>query len=125
RIVVSSVASFEQHDVHDQPAVRAYRAALASARQPGFGLDACASGGRGYLAEDAFPLGVHARKDLLIETTVFAPHGRRGAGQIVRITTRRAGAFAPAWTGAMHLRRAVYTQLTPGGPLPAMGEMPV
>lgn len=124
RIVVSNVASFERQDVHDQLAVRAYRAALASDRQAGFGLDAFASGGRAYLAEDVFPLAVHARKDVLIEATVFAPQGRRGAVQLVRITAKREMRFGPLWTGAMHFRRAAYTQLTPGGPLPAVSETP-
>ena len=124
RIVVSAAPSFAQGEVHDQPAARAYRAALASERQAGFGLDTFTTGGRAYLVEDSFPLAVHARKDLNVETTAFAPPGRRGASQVIRVTAKRDTRFAPAWTGSMHLRRAAYTQLTPGGPLPTVVERP-
>lgn len=124
RIVVSATPSFVRGQMHDQAAARAYRAALASERQPGFGLDAFMTGGRAYLVEDSFPLAVHARKDLLIETTAFAPPRRRGAAQVIRVTAKRDTQFAPAWTGMMHLRRAAYTQLTPGGPLPPVEERP-
>jgi hypothetical protein len=124
RVVLSATPSFEKGETHDQPAVRAYRAALASEKQPGFGLDAFMAGGRAYLVEDSFPLAVHSRRDLLIETTAFAPRGRRGAAQLIRVTAKRDTRFAPAWTGAMHLRRAAFTQLTPGGPLPAAAEHP-
>jgi hypothetical protein len=124
RIVVSATPAFERGEVHDQPAARAYRAALASEHQAGFGLDAFTTGGRAYLVEDSFPLAVHARKDLLVETTAFAPVGRRGAAQLIRVAAERDARFAPAWTGTMHLRRAAYTQLTPGGPLPMTEERP-
>ena len=121
RVVVSDTSAFSG-DARDQPAARAYRRGLASRDRAGFGLDALATGGRASLLEDSLPTVVHARAALRLEATAFAPAGRRGVVQVVRILARRAVRFEPAWTGEMFLRRAAYTQLTPGGALPSIDE---
>ena len=107
-----------------QPAVRAYRAALASPERAGFGLDALGPGGRASLVAESFPSNARTERGTRIEVTSFAPPGRRGAAQVIRIIATAPTRFAPAWTGEMLLRRAAYTQLTPGGPLPALEEKP-
>jgi hypothetical protein len=124
RVVVSDTPALEETKARDQGAVRAYRRALASRDRAGFGLDALATGGRASLLEDSLPTVIHARAALRLEATAFVPAGRRAVVQVVRITAKRDLRFAPAWTGAMHLRRAAYTQLTPGGPLPGVAEAP-
>src|SRR5205085_1228656 len=53
-----------------------------------------------------------------LEWTAAAPSGRTGAVQVVRIVARRP-IGGPGWSGVMRLGRAEYTQLTPGGRLPA------
>ena len=121
RVVVSDTATFSG-DARDQGAVRAYRRWLASGARAGFGLGALATGGRASLLEDSLPMVVHARAALRLEATAFAPAGRRGVVQVVRIRARRATRFEPAWTGEIFLRRAAYTQLTPGGVLPSVDE---
>jgi hypothetical protein len=111
-------------DAHDQNAVRGYRASLASPKRAGFGLDVLETGGRAYLVESSLPSVVHARREMRIEATAFAPEGRRGVAQVIRVTTSRELRFAPTWSGTMVLRRAAYTQLTEGGALPAVDERP-
>jgi hypothetical protein len=122
RIVLSNAADFPDDQRLDQPAVRAYRAALASPSRKGFGLALLAPGqAEVFLVEDSLPLSVldhpgYAR----IEVLTFAPRGRRGALQIVRVAARdSAVGVAIEWQEKMRLARAAYTQLTPGGPLPA------
>ena len=124
RVVVSDTPSFIPAATHDQQAVRAYRAALASTGRAGFGLDALGPGGRASLQDDSFPGNIRTRAGLHIAVTSFAPQGRRGAAQVIRLRAESPTRFAPAWTGTMFLRRAAYTQLTPGGPLPAVEERP-
>src|SRR5206468_2604420 len=124
RVVVSDTPSFIPAATHDQQAVRAYRAALASTGRAGFGLDALGPGGRASLQDDSFPGNIRIRAGLHIAVTSFAPQGRRGAAQVIRLRAESPTRFAPAWTGTMFLHRAAYTQLTPGGPLPAVEERP-
>ena len=122
RIVLSDSAAFPDDQRLDQPAVRAYRAGLASPSRKGFGLALLAPGqAEAFLVEDSLPLSVlehagYAR----IEVLTFAPRGRRGALQIVRVAARDAAiGVGIEWQGKMQLARAAYTQLTPGGALPA------
>lgn len=124
RVVLSDTPAFAYPAVHDQSAVRAYRAALASARRVGFGLDALGRGGRASLIEDSFPHNVRTQRGLGIEVTSFAPPERAGVLQVIRLSASAATRFVPRWTGDMHVRRAAYTQLTPGGPLPVLEERP-
>jgi len=102
-----------------QAAVRAYRAELADPRRLSFGfdlLDFAASSV--WLDEDSFPHAVVDRSQGRFEVTTVAPDGRAGAVQLLRIEAR-AHIDGPSWDGAIRLSRAEYTQLTPGGPLPA------
>jgi len=122
RIVLSDSAAFPDDQRLDQPAVRAYRAGLASPSRRGFGLALLAAGEpEAFLVEDSLPLSVldhpgYAR----IEVLTFAPRGRRGALQIVRVAARDTTiGVGIEWQGKMQLARAAYTQLTPGGALPA------
>ena len=122
RVVLSDAADFPDDQRLDQPAVRAYRAGLASPSRKGFGLGLLAPGRADvFLVEDSLPLSVldhagYAR----IEVLTFAPRGRRGALQIVRVAARDiAVGVGIEWQGKMQLARAAYTQLTPGGPLQA------
>jgi hypothetical protein len=122
RVVLSDAADFPDDQRLDQPAVRAYRAGLASPSRKGFGLALLAPGqAESFLVEDSLPLSVldhsgYAR----IEVLTFAPRGRRGALQIVRVAARDAAiGVGIEWQGKMRLARAAYTQLTPGGQLPA------
>ena len=120
RVVLSDTPAFVDPATHDQAAVRAYRTALASPRRAGFGLDALGPGGRASLVEDTFPHNERTQRGLHIAVTSFAPADRAGVVQVVRLAASAATRFASAWTGEMHLRRAAYTQLTQGGPLPAV-----
>ena len=122
RIVLSDAAAFPDDQRLDQSAVRAYRAGLAAPSRKGFGLALLAPGqAEAFLVEDSLPLAVldhagYAR----IEVLTLAPRGRRGALQIVRVAARDTTVgVAIEWQGKMRLARAAYTQLTPGGPLPA------
>ena len=124
RVVISDTPAFVHGESHDQPAVRAYRAALASPRRKGFGLDALGPGGRASLLEDSFPRNARTQRGLQIEVTSFAPPERAGVLQVIRLVAKEQTRFAPAWTGEMHVRRAAYTQITPGGPLPPVEERP-
>ena len=121
RIVLSDAAAFPDDQRLDQPAVRAYRAGLASLSRKGFGLSLLSGEAEVFLVEDSLPLSVLDRADYArIEVLTFAPRGRRGALQIVRVAARDTTiSVGVAWQGKMQLARAAYTQLTPGGPLPA------
>ena len=126
RVVLTDVADLPEERRLDQPAVRAYRAELASASRAGFGLALLSGGADAFLVEDSLPLAVHDRADARIEVLSFAPAGRRGAVQIVRVAAREeAIGLAFEWTGEMRLRRASYTQLTPGGALPPTRSRPL
>jgi hypothetical protein len=122
RVVLSDAPAFPDDQRLDQPAVRAYRAGLASPSRKGFGLALLAPGqAETFLVEDSLPLSVldhagYAR----IEVLTFAPRGRRGVLQIVRVAARDTTVgVGIEWQGKMQLARAAYTQLTPGGLLPA------
>jgi len=55
----------------------------------------------------------------------LAPRGRRGGLQVVRVAARDAPiGVGTEWDGKMRLGRAAYTQLTPGGALPAAPSNP-
>jgi len=121
RVVLSDAAAFPDDQRLDQSAVRAYRAGLASPSRKGFGLALLASGqAEAFLVEDSLPLTVldHAGY-VRIEVLTFAPRGRRGVLQIVRVAARDTTVgVGIEWQGKMQLARAAYTQLTPGGLLP-------
>ena len=117
RIVLTTAPPF-RGSPRDQPAVRAYRAALADPARPTFGIDLLdGEANAAYRIEDSFLLCVVERPQGRFETTTVAPAGRSGALQVVRIKARK-GFAGLAWGGAMRLARAEYTQLTAGGPLP-------
>lgn len=101
--------------------MRAYRAGLAARSRKGFGLALLASGeAESFLVEDSLPLAVLDQPSYArIEVLTFAPRGRRGALQIVRVAAHdETIGVGIEWEGKMHLDRAAYAQLTPGGALP-------
>jgi uncharacterized protein len=101
-----------------QSEVRAYRASLADPKRPSFGFDLLdAEPTSVSLLEDSFPSAILELPEGRLETTAFAPPGRNGAVQVVRIHAK-SEIRGPTWSTAMRLGRAEYTQLTPGGPLP-------
>jgi len=123
RVVLTDSPPFEDDRRSDQEAVRAYRANLAAPRRRGFGAYVLRGEAKAFLVEDALPLAVHETRDARIEALTFAPRGRRGALQIIRLAARdRDTGIYANWKGAMRLARAAYTQLTPGGALPAAPE---
>lgn len=121
RVVLSNAADFSDEQRLDPTAVRAYRAGLASPARKGFGLALLTGEADAFLVEDSLPLAVLDRADhARIEVITFAPRGRRGFVQIVRVAARESMvAVGIDWQGKMRLQRAAYTQLTPGGLLPA------
>ncbi|CAN5169428.1 hypothetical protein BH18CHL2_BH18CHL2_01460 [soil metagenome] len=120
RAVLSAPPWFDERSRRDQDAVRRHRAELADPGRETFGLALLeGAAAEAFLIEDALPLAVIDRPDARIEVTTFAPAGRSGALQVVRIAARGAPFHADlAWSGSARLRRADYTQLTEGGPLP-------
>ncbi|HKY50342.1 MAG TPA: hypothetical protein VJP45_03715, partial [Candidatus Limnocylindria bacterium] len=123
RVVLTDEAAFDEAKRLDQSAVRAYRAGLAAPKRRGFGADILRGEAQAFLVEDALPLAVHETDHARIEALTFAPRGRHGALQIVRVAARdRDTAVGANWRGSMRLARAAYTQLTPGGALPAAPE---
>lgn len=125
RVVLTDAPPFAGARRLDQPAVRAYRSALASPERRGFGLGALDGRATAFLVEDSLPLAVHLSRAARLETLTFAPAGRAGIVQIVRIEARRALRFDADWTGSPRLARAAYTQLTAGGPLGSADEDPL
>ncbi len=122
RVVLTDMPAFPDEERGDQPAARRYRADLAARSRKGFGAALLMPGeAEAFLVEDSLPLAVidhpgYAR----IEALTFAPRGRRGALQIVRVAARaKAVGIGIEWHGKMRLARAAYPQLTPGGALPA------
>jgi uncharacterized protein len=117
RIVLSSIDPFAG-DRFTQSEVRAYRASLADPKRPSFGFDLLDTEPTSVsLLEDSFPSAIVERAEGRLETTAFAPPGRSGAVQVVRINAK-SEIRGPNWRTVMHLGRSEYTQLTPGGPLP-------
>ena len=114
RVVLTTAPPFDESGRGDPAAVRRYRAALAEPGRPGFGL-ACGEPRVHELLEAALP---RIRFDSGAVLTAFAPAGRRGAVQLV------GGPVDPHPAGRPHLRRAAYTQLTEGGPLPLPPSVP-
>ena len=121
-MVLTDAPEFADARRLDQPAVRAYRAALASPERRGFGLGALAGRATAFLEEDSLPLAVQTSRAARLETLTFAPAGRAGIVQMVRIEARRAFRFDADWTGSPRLARAAYTQLTAGGSLGSADE---
>ncbi|MGH7337893.1 MAG: hypothetical protein ACREI7_09960, partial [Myxococcota bacterium] len=123
RVVLTDSPPFEDDRRFDQGAVRAYRADLAAPARRGFGAHVLRGEAKAFLVEDALPLAVHETSYARIEALTFAPRGRRGALQIIRLAARDRDTGVQAnWKGSMRLARAAYTQLTPGGALPAAPE---
>jgi hypothetical protein len=124
--VLTDAPEFPDASRGDQPAARRYRADLAARSRLGFGLLSLSGEAEAFLVEDSIPLAVldrhgHAR----IEVITLAPRGRRGALQVVRVAARDAPiGVGTEWDGKMRLCRAAYTQLTPGGALPAAPSNP-
>jgi uncharacterized protein len=124
--VLTDAPEFPDARRGDQPAARRYRADLAARSRTGFGLLSLSGEAEAFLVEDSIPLAVldrhgHAR----IEVITLAPRGRRGGLQVVRVAARDAPiGVGTEWDGKMRLSRAAYTQLTPGGALPAAPSNP-
>lgn len=110
RIVVTDAPPFDAALRHDQMAVRRYRAQLASPDRAGFGLASAAGPAEASLLDERWPVG---RAGAVEVVTVAAP-GRRG------IVQRATGLQDGRVTTAPRIARAAYTQLTPGGALPAV-----
>ena len=122
RVVLTDAPEFPDASRGDQTAARRYRADLAAPSRKGFGLALLAAGrAEALLVEDSLPLAVLDRHGYpRIEVITLAPRGRRGALQIVRVAARgEAVGIDTQWQGKLRLARAAYTQLTPGGALPA------
>jgi len=99
--------------------VREHRAALAARDRPSFGLSLLEASGEAFFIEDALPLAAVKTDDMRVEVTTFAPAGRAGVVQLIRLASREKQiAVRPEWTGRPRLGRADYTQITEGGPLP-------
>ena len=123
RVLLTDAAGFDDAARTDQRAVRAYRAALAAPSRRGFGPYILRGDAEAFLVEDALPIAVHETGHARVEALTFAPRGRRGAIQVIRVAARDRDAWVGAnWKGSMRLARAAYTQLTPGGVLPAAPE---
>lgn len=117
RVELMSVAPFAG-DPFDQAAVRAYRARLADPRRETFGLDVLdAEPSSVWLEADSFPSAAIDGPSVRLGTVTFAPTGRSGAVQVLRVTAR-SEMVGLTWSGPMRLGRASYTQLTQGGLLP-------
>ena len=123
RVVLTDAAAFDDGARSDQSAVRVYRAGLAAPARRGFGAYILRGEAEAFLVEDALPLAVHETRHARIEALTFAPRGRHGALQIIRVAARDRDTWIGAnWKGSMRLARAAYTQLTPGGALAAAPE---
>ncbi|MGH2500720.1 MAG: hypothetical protein ACRDF0_11615, partial [Candidatus Limnocylindria bacterium] len=116
--MLTDAPPFPEAERRDAAAVRRYRAALATRDRAGFGPGLLAGEARAFLIEDGLPLGVLETPGARIEVTTFAPEGRSGAVQVIRVAAR-GGPYRPAigLTGTIRLGRAAYAQLTEGGPL--------
>ncbi len=111
------------HEIQDAIAPAVHDVPFATAHASG---DA-ATGGRGAGRPERRSPDAHARRrpSARVEVTTFAPARRAGAVQVLRIAAREAPFhFDAAWTGTILLRRAAYTQLTEGGPLPPESPQP-
>jgi hypothetical protein len=119
RVVLAHADAFPDEQRLDQSAVRAYRRALAAGERKGFGFWFLTGEAEAFLVEDALPLAVLEQSGYArVEALTFAPRGRRGAIQVIRVAAReRDVGVAIGWRGAMRFARAEYTQLTPGGAL--------
>src|SRR5687767_14133449 len=123
RVVLTDAPAFPEESRGDQAAARRYRAGLASKSRKGFGLYNLRGDADAFLVEDSLPLAVHEVSYARVEALTLAPRGRHGALQIVRVAAREQDTgFSPNWRGTLRLARAAYTQLTPGGILPAAPE---
>jgi len=105
--------------------VREHRAALAAPDRPSFGLSLPAGPSEAFFVEDSLPLAVMSTDAMRVEVTTFAPSGRSGIVQLIRLAARaKPIAIRPEWTGQPQLRRPDYTQITEGGPLPEPRRAP-
>ena len=121
-VVLTATPPFDDAKRRDQTAVRAYRASLADPARPGFGLhlDAGHAKWRVRLLGDAIPESRVEGDGLRVSVTTWAPPDQSGVAQRWRIETRR----RLGWRCVVpQLRRAEYTQLTEGGPLPPAGRI--
>src|SRR5205823_5980742 len=121
-VVLTADPPFDDVRRRDQRAVREYRASLADPKRTGYGLsiDLARDRWRVTLLGDAVPQARHESAGTRITVTTWAPPGESGIAQRWRIETSR----PLRWTcRAPVLRRADYTQLTEGGPLPPSGHV--
>jgi hypothetical protein len=123
RVELTDAPAFPDASRGDQPAARRYRADLADPKRKGFGLHILRGDSESFLVEDSLPLAVHEVSYARVEALTLAPRGRQGAIQIVRLAARdKDTGISANWRGTMRLARAAYTQLMPGGALPAAPE---
>jgi hypothetical protein len=120
RVEITDMPAFPDESRGDQAAARGYRADRAARSRRGFGPALLLPGeAEAFLVEDSLPLAVIDHPHARIEALTFAPRGRRGALQVIRVAAReKAVGIGFEWQGQLRLARAAYTQLTPGGALP-------
>lgn len=119
-VILSGIPPFDETKRREPAAVREYRASLADPLRPGFGLrfDVPQAPWRVSLLGDAVPESTYDADGVRITVLTWAPPDRAGLAQRWRIATAR----ALRWRRVLpRLRRADYTQLTEGGPLPPAG----
>jgi uncharacterized protein len=114
RVVLSATPPFEDDRAFDEQAVRRYRAALAAPDRPGFGFGLGDAAGAVSLIAARTPSIKVRLGDRAIEIVTVAPPGRSGVLQLAR------GGAGLTVDGDPWLARAAYTELTPGGRLPAI-----
>ncbi len=125
-VVLSAIAPLPDDQRHNQTAVRAYRAALAQADAPTFGLRSSMSAitSEVYLLADAIPVSRWRTDTLQLQVTTWAPHlsGQPVPGVLqqwqLSNPSDQAIGWDYQWAGRIGLNRASYTQLTERGQLP-------
>jgi hypothetical protein len=123
-LTLEGAAAFPAGRRSDQPAVRAYRAALAEPSAPGFGLVPDRPWARvaaGLLADSIPVAGLAGAGGVEARVATWAPAGA-GASVVQHWRLHNPGPVPVAWRGAfagrLRLGRAAMTELVEGGPLP-------
>ncbi|MBA2317495.1 MAG: glycoside hydrolase family 125 protein [Euzebyales bacterium] len=122
-LVLGAVEPLAPAHRHDVDAVRAYRAALAAAGAPAFGLTPDHDSGWAVdaveLLHGVVPVARLRDGDVHAEVTTWVPPGYDAVAQSWRLRTERPEAdFAWRWSGPVVLGPPVPTELTEGGALP-------
>jgi hypothetical protein len=113
-VTLTSAAAFPDHERYNPDAVRAYRASLVDLGGFGLYFSEPITHREAELLEDAIPhIRLHFANGGNAEVTTFVCDG--GAYQIWDVK-----GIQPSWGGGLSLQRCAYTQLTEGGPLPAL-----